>query len=341
MNDTDIDHKYNLFYGLQGDKLRHISEVPNGLKCKCSCPACEKKLIARNGGRKRIHHFAHYENSECRYGVQTSIHLAAKQILEKSKHIRIPPVSVFINTELEEGVKYDFDKFDDFDELDEIKYRKFISHGEYHNISSEQDIEIDNVILEKKLHKYIPDVIIISRGKKLIIEIAVTHFVGRQKLEKIITSKISAIEIDLSKLDNDFNLKDLEELIVDNLENKKWLYNQFAIEKKPDKQIKIRKKIEEKNRKKWQEYERKRIEKERYEHWCKQYYKPVFYRKISDDYTIPQIENCPLKKRKYQEQYYASVNSDCSKCEHGRGIRDEKKFLVCLYDYHVDKQKKH
>jgi competence CoiA-like predicted nuclease len=81
----NTEHTYNLFYGLLDNELKHISEVKNGLKCDCICPACEKKLVARNGGQKRKHHFAHYESAECKYGVQTSIHIAAKNILERVK----------------------------------------------------------------------------------------------------------------------------------------------------------------------------------------------------------------------------------------------------------------
>lgn len=315
MDNLETDHKYNLFFGLQDGELKHISEVENGLKCKCFCPACDKKLVARNGGRKRIHHFAHYESAECKYGVQTSIHIAAKQILEKIGKIKVPSVSVFINTEIE---KSDYE---------------FISHGEFHKISDELYIPIDSVVLEKKLHKYIPDVVITSKNKRLIIEIAVTHFVGRQKLEKIKTSKISAIEIDLSKIENDFNLADLEPLIIENLENKVWLHNQFGQEQTIKKRAEIFKLINAKNLKEWQDREKREI-------WYKQYYKPVIQRQVSDDYVVQQIENCPLKKREYNGQFYASVKRDCVECTHSRWLRDNEQYLICLYDYHNDKRKR-
>lgn len=315
MDNLETDHKYNLFFGLQDGELRHISEVANGLRCKCFCPACNKKLVARNGGQRRIHHFAHYESAECKYGVQTSIHIAAKQILEKIGKIKVPSVSVFINTEIEK-----------------TNY-KFISHGEFYKISDELYIPIDSVVLEKKLHKFIPDVVITSRSKRLIIEIAVTHFVGRQKLEKIKTSKISAIEIDLSKIENDFNLTDLEPLLIDNIENKIWLHNQFREEKTLSKKADILKQTDVKNLKEWQEREKREI-------WYKKYYKPVINRQVSDDYVVQQIENCPLKKREYNGQFYASVKRDCIECNHSRWLRDNDQYLICLYEYINDNQKR-
>ncbi len=315
MDKLEIDHKYNLFYGLQDGELRHISEVANGLKCNCLCPACNEKLVARNGGQKRIHHFAHYISAECKYGVQTSIHIAAKQILDKIGKIRIPPVSVFINTEIER---------DDYE---------FVSHGKFYKISDERYITIDNVVLEKKLHRYIPDVVIISGSKRLIVEIAVTHFVGRQKLEHIKASKVSAIEIDLSKIENDFNLADLETLIIENIEQKEWLHNEYAQKQNTKKRAVILKEINDTNKKKWREREER-------EEWYRQYYKPVVQRQVSEDYSVQQIEDCPLKKREYNGQFYASVKKDCVECENSRWLREDGKSLICLYDYNRYKRRK-
>ena len=149
MDEIEKDHNRKLFFGLQHGTLKHVSEVVNGLKCDCICPACDEQLVARNGGTKRIHHFAHYKGNECKYGFQTSIHLVAKEILEKCGKIKVPGISAYIRVGLI---------------VDEYKL---------YEISKDCYIPIDHVELEKKLHNYIPDVIIFSRNKKLIIEIAV------------------------------------------------------------------------------------------------------------------------------------------------------------------------
>ena len=200
---------------MKNGDLKHISDVKNGLKCDCICPACNEKLVAKNGGSKRINHFSHHTNKECKYGAQTSLHLAAKDILNKSKRIKVPKVEIFVN----KGIK--------------IGPYGFISIGEFIEISDTFSIPIEKVILEKKLHSYIPDVVIISKGKKLIVEIAVTHFVGREKLKLIKDSKISAIEINLSHLKNDFKIDQLEKHIVEELDYKSWLHNEIA-EKQAD-----------------------------------------------------------------------------------------------------------
>lgn len=316
MDQNEKNHKYNLFFGLQENQLKHISEVENGLKCNCVCPACEKKLVARNGGKKRVHHFAHYENIECKYGVQTSIHIAAKNILEEKLRIMVPEVSVFLNTEIEK-----------------LEFGGFISHGEYQILSSARNIEFDSVVLEKRLHKYIPDVIAKTRDKQMIIEIAVTHFVGRKKLDQIIESKISALEIDLSKIKNDFNYIDLEQLIIQGLENKKWLFNQFAQNEKKERQLKRLENIKNKN------LHSATINKEKdREVWYTKYYKDVVERKTENGKVARHILNCPLMKRKFNGINYANLKIDCMNCEHSRGLRENELFLICIYDY--DKYKK-
>ncbi|MCL2328537.1 MAG: hypothetical protein FWC39_08510 [Bacteroidetes bacterium] len=303
LENTENKHSTMLIYGLQGEKLKHISEVSNGLKCECICPACEKKLIARNGGTKKIPHFAHYKNPECRYGAQTAVHLLAKEILEKSKKIKIPPIlPTFINTEIE--------KTND----------GFISHGELLE-TKECYINIDKVYLEKKLrHKFIPDVIIVAKNKQLIVEIAVTHFVGRKKLDKIKKEQISALEIDLSKIENFNSIDELEHLIIENIENKEWLYNHYEEIKRDE----IFKPINEKKRDKWL-----------LESWHKNYYqKPIRYIKCEDGYRYLVVDDCPRSNRKYKGRSVASVEKFCVDCEYFQGKRENDKYLICLYDYH-------
>lgn len=69
-------------YALNSEnKLVYINDVPNGENCNCSCPKCHAKLVAKNNGKIRVHHFAHASNSECVGAYQTMIHLLAKEII--------------------------------------------------------------------------------------------------------------------------------------------------------------------------------------------------------------------------------------------------------------------
>ena len=55
-----------------------IDDVAKGLSCGCVCPSCGEKLIAKNGGSKRIHHFAHASGKDCETAYETMLHKLAK-----------------------------------------------------------------------------------------------------------------------------------------------------------------------------------------------------------------------------------------------------------------------
>ena len=78
---------------LKNGNLISIDEVESGLKCNCFCPVCNSQLVARKG-EKKVHHFAHYNSSECESYGESMLHLVAKKIIEENKYIMIPSFSV-------------------------------------------------------------------------------------------------------------------------------------------------------------------------------------------------------------------------------------------------------
>ena len=185
-------------YGIKDGKLLHISQVDSGLACGCVCPypPCGEKRVAKKGG-VLTHHFAHYSGTSCSGALETALHLAAKDILEDKKHITLPTV-----------------------------YVKFKSG--YRPTGKSKNYKIDSVRAEKKLGNIIPDLILEIIQRKLLVEVFVTHRVGREKLNKIKELGISAIEIDLSSAPRDMPMEKLSELIVNGTDNKKWLNNERA-----------------------------------------------------------------------------------------------------------------
>ncbi|MCR5613409.1 competence protein CoiA family protein [Treponema sp.] len=74
--------------GLSKDgKLIYIEDAENGLKCECFCPACKQALVAKNGGKKREHHFAHLNVVECEHGYQSALHYMAKDIFLELQYL--------------------------------------------------------------------------------------------------------------------------------------------------------------------------------------------------------------------------------------------------------------
>ena len=70
--------------------IKHISEVENGDKCNCRCIVCDEKLTAINNKNNKIEwHFRHKVDTDCNGGIETSLHLLAKQIITQNSRILI------------------------------------------------------------------------------------------------------------------------------------------------------------------------------------------------------------------------------------------------------------
>jgi hypothetical protein len=163
---------------IETEKIVHISKVENGLKCNCECVECGEKLIAiNNKNNKREIHFRHEIESDCKGGIETALHLLAKQIVAENNSIK----------------------------LSDNKYFDY----------SKSEIEVS-------LSDFSPDVIIENpdSNQKWLIELAVTSFVGTEKLEKIKRDNLNCLEIDLKEVDRKINPSELKELIINNLENR-------------------------------------------------------------------------------------------------------------------------
>lgn len=192
-------------------KMAHISEAENGLECECICPTCRGALIARQG-EVREHHFAHASEDigeECRRAPETALHRAAKEVLAACKTIMLPAIKTSSG------------------------YADPDSHrGEYDpELEPPERRPIESVEVEQKLGSIIPDLILMIDGRKLLVEITVTHGVDEDKRKRIRGLGISCLEIDLSDIGHDLPRKELEEIVVDGIDHKHWLYNVDAAEK--------------------------------------------------------------------------------------------------------------
>jgi len=142
----------------------NITDVKSGLQSDAFCVVCNSTLIAKKGEIK-AHHFAHTNGTECKYWRETFIHLAVKKYLSETKEIMLP--GYFIGREL---------------------------------IQSQFVFKFAECIVENRLGSIIPDICLVAdNGRRLIVEIAVTHFCDEIKIQKIKELNISCIEIDFSK----------------------------------------------------------------------------------------------------------------------------------------------
>ena len=147
-------------------------------------------------------------------------------------------------------------------------------------ISGAKTIRIENVALEKRYGGVVPDVVVYSGGKSLFIEIFVTHRIDDKKLDKLRETKISTIEIDLSKKTEIITTEELTDILLNDSEEKHWKYNNFSAES-------------------FQKFmsvaDRKSI--------------------VPRGFAL-HVDNCPIKSRKWNGRPYANVMKDCLYCEY-------------------------
>jgi hypothetical protein len=95
-------------------------------------------------------------------------------------------------------------------------------------VCEQQTVNIEKVKLENHLKPIIPDVIAYINGVPILLEIAVTHFVNKDKQRKINNLGIFCIEIDLSNVARDIDLETIRSIVVDSVTEKKWIFHNTA-----------------------------------------------------------------------------------------------------------------
>jgi len=176
----------------------HVSEVPSGERCGCTCPGCGDRLVARKGPINE-HHFGHKgrpAGSTCATGPETALHKSAKQVLASRLSLRLPTLRIV-------GKEEAVDLFND---------RVF---------------QFDEAIVESRLGAIVPDVIVRKGGRELLVEFEVTHPCGPEKLAWIRERDLSAIQIDLSGLPRDVSRDGLAEAILETA-SRTWLHNRHS-----------------------------------------------------------------------------------------------------------------
>jgi hypothetical protein len=354
-----------LAYGIREGNLVHIAQVPNGLSCGCTCPGCGAQLVARNQGKKKVAHFAHHQAPECAHGLQTALHLAAKDIISRHQTFCLPgAVGEFSFTQAYWRT-FSFDA---------AHYQSCIPGdvgvpSEY-NIPSRY-VTVNEVRLERKSEDIIPDIVLITPAGQILVEVAVTHFIDELKLAKIKRLGIPCIEIDLSKLPRDFDLPQLEQLLIHGIEEKRWKYNAKLREKltamrqqyfEAARPFFLEAHIEETTtRSRQPSYEWYRAKKMRdraalqaeqqalqaqnqlrREEQARQEaiffatkLRPVVIRTFESGSSKPPIKRkhvptCPLEPRLYDGQPYASMEADCARCSYFKGYQEHEQAVVCL-----------
>lgn len=162
----------------QNNELVFIDDVENGEKCNCTCPSCGEKMIAKNNGKIKDHHFAHSSGSDCEGYRETLLHIWSKQIIEEEQKLKIPPYN---------------DKTHGF---------LVTEYGKKTFDLNEQILEFSSVEIEQRndIKSLQPDIVGVTKdGLRLWIEIYVTHKCDDDKIRLIKENDINCVEIKIPK----------------------------------------------------------------------------------------------------------------------------------------------
>ncbi len=183
-------------FGMKDGILYEPNQVPNGNDCGCFCPGCQAPLIARQGAKTP--HFAHSSGVDCTLGLETIVHLAAKQLIAKRMELSLPKVHLYIP-----------------------HFKPVIKK----TIHEARLVKLDAVFLEKSIGDMRPDIVAIESGNEILIEIAVTHFVDEVKHELIKRRASRTIEIDASSVKKNLDFAALEILLFGVPNKSTWLFH--------------------------------------------------------------------------------------------------------------------
>lgn len=246
-------------YALQNGDNKHISEIEKELAC-CYCPSCYSNPAAKKGNQK-IHNFAHYNVEN-----EISLHMRAKKLLSELDQMEIPDLYL------------EFHKSNKAKEL----------------IFSHHPVTIFDVKLEKRIDNFIPDIIINTNEGVILIEIYVTHAVDERKIKSVKKSKLPMIEIDLSNKRELITVQGLYSILLEGLNNKKWVYHP-----------------------KINEFVNKYIN-------CSETL-PIIQRGFASH-----VDHCPLNKRKYKGKPFANYIDDCLDCCFLIDVNEDEKASTIL-----------
>jgi hypothetical protein len=189
-------------YGMRDGKLLFIEDVPRGLGCGCVCARCGQMLVAKKGS-VRQHHFSHFAVTSCHGVAETVLHLLAKELISEMDVFVVPQYLFVKQRRTKTGTL--------------VRNRTIVAKG--------GTFKIHAIRVEESEGDFVPDIIIETGSKSLIVEVAVTHKVAGAKLRKIRHRDLPAIEIRLDPGDSFLSRESLKDKLQRDLTSKFWLFH--------------------------------------------------------------------------------------------------------------------
>jgi hypothetical protein len=194
--ETFNNHTSVLQLGERNGVINHIDDVENGINCNCSCSYCGNRLVAKNAGLKKMHHFAHFSGVECGKAIESAVHKLAKQVFYEIKKLLLPPCEGFGPRGLQEYISATIIDFDE--------------------VVLEKNAPTTNAIIR-------PDAIGYVGMKQIFVEFCYTHGVSKEKQNLIEQNNTSCVEIILNPdLQHPGRMK---AFLLQSIESKRWIFH--------------------------------------------------------------------------------------------------------------------
>jgi hypothetical protein len=185
---------------LKCGQLTHISEVENGLNCKCFCAGCRSELVAHKGDI-RAHHFQHKSHTSCTFGnggtgggLESIYHWGFKKAIEQTRKFKCPPIIV---EQLSNLINLDV------------------------NYTSEPYFSLTDPVAEtgvKCEENYrVPDVTTSIGSHKVAIEVTYTHKTSEKKKKDLKLEGYEVLEVKLQR-----DIAGEEKDIINFIRNREW-----------------------------------------------------------------------------------------------------------------------
>ena len=153
--------------------LRHVDDVPNGLACGCTCPdpRCGQPLVARNNGKKLIHHFAH-KRGTCEWSIEHVLSTLALKAVSSAGCMSFPRLEYY----------------------DAMKDR-------FVELSPACPLRVSKATLEHASGRGAPELFVTctagGKEKQFAVVISLIHSLKESELEKLCSSGVDVVLVDL------------------------------------------------------------------------------------------------------------------------------------------------
>lgn len=142
------DESVPILYGRDASgELHNVDDVANGEACGCFCPDpnCGQPLVARNGGTKRVHHFAHKKGT-CTWSAEYVIAELACMVVTECGRMAFP----------------------------ELDYDDCLS-DETRVLASQQTLPVDEAVLDGISERRAPELLVSIGNRKFVVVLSLIH----------------------------------------------------------------------------------------------------------------------------------------------------------------------